>query len=70
MCVSGFLIGSHFAPGLISNLWQKTTVTNWLEQSGVSHRDIKPDNTIPVILAAEWARIPEPWLANVHRAEV
>jgi len=28
------------------------------------------DKPIPVILASEWARIPEPWLANVHRAQV
>jgi serine/threonine protein kinase len=26
------------------------------------------DKPIPVILASEWARIPEAWLANVHRA--
>lgn len=25
---------------------------------------------IPVILASEWARIPEAWLANAHRAQV
>jgi serine/threonine protein kinase len=28
------------------------------------------DKPIPVILASEWARIPESWLANVHRAQV
>jgi hypothetical protein len=27
---------------------------------------IKP---IPVIRVSEWARIPESWLANVHRAQ-
>ena len=33
------------------------------------HMPVLDGKPIPVILASEWARIPEAWLANAHRAQ-